>query len=59
MRICPFDLEPCAMPGCAGGTCEKSGEAVLTPCAGCGGLIVLRSVVICVDCTTTATTGNA
>jgi hypothetical protein len=57
MRICPFDLEQCAMPQCVGGRCEKTGEDTLAPCAECGALIVLRGLVICVDCAATETTG--
>jgi hypothetical protein len=55
MRICPFDLEQCAMPECAGGHCEKTGEPALAPCAECGVLIVFQGLLICVDCTATET----
>ena len=48
--ICPFDLEYCARKACASRHCEKSGERPLDPCAGCGTLVVVRGVGICVDC---------
>ena len=50
MTICPVDLECCDRAECTGGRCERSGDARLAPCVGCGYLIVLRGAVICVDC---------
>ncbi len=35
---------------CAGGHCEKSGERKINPCEGCGSLVMVRGVAICVDC---------
>ncbi len=48
--LCPQDLEPCERALCAGGHCEKSGERKINPCEGCGSLVMVRGVAICVDC---------
>ena len=50
MRICPVELELCDRAECSRGHCELSAEQTLTPCHGCGALVVYRRFVVCVEC---------
>jgi hypothetical protein len=56
--ICPSDLEYCDRSECAGGNCKRTGERALNPCHGCGSLVVIRGIGICVDCTSGEATGR-
>ncbi len=50
MTLCPYDLELCDRPACRGGSCEKSGERLLSLCNGCGSIVVWRNWAMCLDC---------